>query len=63
VLGLPVSLLALRILMSVPDVPQIGLPPVTVIAALSVVVVAALAAWVPARRAAGVDPGVALRAE
>jgi ABC-type antimicrobial peptide transport system permease subunit len=62
-LGLPLSLLALRIFSGTvgfqhPRVPFVGAG----VAAL-VIVVAALASWIPARRAATVDPLRVLRAE
>ena len=64
VLGLPVSLLALRALTTVLDgVPPIALGPVTAIAALGVALVATAAAWIPARRAASVDPPITLRCD
>jgi predicted permease len=62
-IGLPVSLFALRMLMSSPDLPRVPLPPVTVVAAASVLLVALGAVWLPARRAATVDPAETLRAD
>jgi ABC-type antimicrobial peptide transport system permease subunit len=63
VFGLPISLIGLRALMTIPDVPQVRLPSVTAIAMLGVVIVATAAAWIPARRAASVDPAMTLRRE
>ena len=63
VFGLPISLIGLRVLMTIPDVPQVRLPSVTVIAMLGVIIVATAAAWIPARRAASVDPAITLRRE
>jgi predicted permease len=60
-IGLPVSLLGLRALMSALEAPPIPLPPVIAIAALGVALVATAAAWIPARRAAAVDPAATLR--
>ena len=61
-LGLPLSLIALHLLLSVAEIlPPVSLTPVGVIAGFSVLAVAAAAAWIPARRAAGVDPALVLR--
>jgi ABC-type antimicrobial peptide transport system permease subunit len=61
-LGLPISLVGLRILLAADeDFPPIGLGSVTAIAALGVILVATAAAWIPARRAASVDPALTLR--
>jgi predicted permease len=60
-IGLPVSLIALRLVTTIPGLPSVPLPPVTAIAALGVLVVAITAVWIPARRAASVDPAITLR--
>lgn len=62
-IGLPLSLIGLRALMLIPDIPRVELPYVTLIAALGVTIVATLASWIPARRAATVQPAVALRSD
>lgn len=62
-IGLLVSVLGLRVLDSEVGDISISLPPAAAIAALGVLVVATAAAWIPARRAASVNPAVALRGE
>jgi predicted permease len=60
-IGLPLSLIGLRLLMQASRQYTVPLSPVALIAAVCVVSVAAAAAWVPARRAAAVDPAGVLR--
>ena len=62
-LGLPISLAGLTIMATVMEIPWILLPQSAVFVTLGVVSVGALASWLPARRAASVDPTIALRAE
>jgi len=60
-IGLPLSLMALRVVMERMQVYDVPLSNVAVVAAMSVIGVAALAAWIPARRVGSVDPAAALR--
>lgn len=62
-MGLPLSAAALRILDTEFYVPWTTTPAIALAVSAVVVAVAALATWLPARRAAGVDPLIALRAE
>jgi ABC-type antimicrobial peptide transport system permease subunit len=63
VIGVPLALTAVRLLRS--QLHDVGLvDPVSIAIAVGVLIASAiLASWLPARRAAGVSPIVALRAE
>ena len=62
ILGLPLSVVALNLIAtSFADVVPLNMPLVGVAIAVVVIAVAALASWIPARRAARVDPLVAIR--
>ena len=63
VIGLPLGLLALRIVSRTAGMPQASTPALSALIAIVVVLVGFLATWIPARRAASVDPLVALRTE
>jgi predicted permease len=60
-IGMPLSLIGLRVLLATSRQYSVPLSPVALITAVCVVTVAAAAAWIPARRAATVDPAGVLR--
>jgi ABC-type antimicrobial peptide transport system permease subunit len=63
-LGLPLSVVALYLLASnIGGGLSLNMPLTGLAIAAVVVAVASLATWIPARRAAGVDPLVAIRVE
>ena len=62
-LGLPLSIVATRVISSSLDWPLATTPMLGVGIGLIVLAVASVAAWIPARRASRIDPLVALRAE
>jgi predicted permease len=61
--GLPLSIVALRVLLAATRGPQISMTLVGAGIAAAVLIVASLATWIPARRAATINPVIALRAE
>ena len=63
ILGLPLSVTALQLFSSWQSIPTTNTPALAALIAGLVIVVAGLATWIPARRAAGVDPLNALRAQ
>jgi predicted permease len=63
VLGLPLSAVALQVVQTQLQLPDLNIPLVGAAIALLVIGVASVATWFPARRAASVDPVIALRAD
>ncbi|MEX2282474.1 MAG: ABC transporter permease [Gemmatimonadota bacterium] len=62
-IGLPLGLLALRIVSRTAGMPHASTPALSALIAAVVVLIGFLATWIPARRAATVDPLFALRTE
>jgi ABC-type antimicrobial peptide transport system permease subunit len=60
-IGLPLAVASMKLLSTMGGMPQVDMPIVIGSVAAAVIIVASLASWIPARRAAGVDPLIALR--
>jgi predicted permease len=63
VLGLPLSVVALRMIATMARIPETSLTGVGLGIAAVVLAVASLATWLPARRASTIDPALTLRTE